>query len=154
MPRRGRSGVNQFLHINAWPSAGCCGAAVAHGAGAAAGPTGAVVELAGTAPPPPPPLGARNLLITVYFLYAAGAAGQDWRSAVLSGGVHNHSPGKSLLREIMQNGYKTCVILTITVFFCNIFNISLEVLQKKRYILFWADFDRPFLRHLKQNIDI
>ena len=33
------------------------------------------------------------------------------------GGVHNHSPGKSLLREIMQNGYKTCVILTFIVFF-------------------------------------
>ena len=25
---------------------------------------------------------------------------------------------------------------------------------KKKYLLFWADFDMPFLRHLKQNIDI
>ena len=51
VPRRGRSGVNQFLHINALPSAGCCGAAVGllwpTALGAAAGPTGAVVELAG-----------------------------------------------------------------------------------------------------------
>ncbi len=49
MPRRGRSGVNQFSYINAWPSSCCRGAAVAHSAGAAAGPTGAVVELAGAA---------------------------------------------------------------------------------------------------------
>ena len=39
------------------------------------------------------------------------------RLPLAPGGVHNHSPGKSLLREIMQNGYKTCVILTFIVFF-------------------------------------
>ena len=70
------------------------------------------------------------------------------------GGVQNHSPGKSLVKEILQNAYKPCVILTIMMFFCKILNISLEVLQKKKYLLFWADFDMPFLRHLKQNIDI
>ena len=47
------------------------------------------------------------------------------------GGVQNHSPGKSLVKEILQNAYKTCVILTIMMFFCKILNISLEVLQKK-----------------------
>ena len=37
------------------------------------------------------------------------------RLPLAPGGVHNHSPGKSLLREIMQNGYTTCVMLTFLV---------------------------------------
>ena len=49
------------------------------------------------------------------------------------GGVQNHSPGKSLVKEILQNAYKTCVILTIMVFFCKILNISLGVAKKNMY---------------------
>ena len=93
---------------------------MAHSAGAAAGPTGAVVELAGAAVGLLRGCWGAGIIQPSrpkrHFRGSKGPFRNPRGSPGPLGGVQNHSPGKSLVKEILQNAYKTCVILTIMMF--------------------------------------